>query len=490
MKSIDMPPFAPTLMESTRAIGYSLEAAVADIIDNSIAAEASNIDIFYLDHKGAPYIAIIDNGIGMDGEQLSTAMRYGSRSPSDVRSETDLGRFGLGLKTASLSQCRVLTVASKRHDDLEVRRWDLDHVRETEQWSLLVLSEKEWRDLPHIDSLLQYDSGTLVIWQDLDRLMNVETDYYTSILGKKMDVVREHISLVFHRFLEHDSKGIGKRITIRMNNDAVEPADPFIKNKSSRPMADETITLDGHDVIVRPYILPHISKMNKQEIDALGGKDGLRKRQGFYVYRNRRLIVWGTWFRMMRKEELSKLARIQVDIPNSLDEMWALDIKKSEAIPPAAVRQSLSAVIENLAGRSKRTWMYRGKKEIDPNSVKLWDRIETRDGGICYQINREHPVIAKLLSSCPKNALEATLRHIELSLPLNQLFIDLENDASIDNDKEVPVHEVENVLNQILADCVEVSAHNAMLDALKFTEPFMRFPEMLDEKKIKGAGLK
>lgn len=137
MKVLDMPPFAPVLMESTRAMGYSLESAVADIIDNSIAANASSVDIQFSPYDAVPFISILDNGTGMTKEQINDAMRYGSQSSLNVRESTDLGRFGLGLKTASLSQCRCLTVITKQGRKLEARRWDLDEIYKKGSWALL-----------------------------------------------------------------------------------------------------------------------------------------------------------------------------------------------------------------------------------------------------------------------------------------------------------------------------------------------------------------
>ena len=143
MHIIEFPPYAPTLIESTRAIGYSLNAAIADIIDNSIAACSKTIDIFFFP-VGDAYIAILDDGVGMDSNDIDIAMQYGSKDPLDIRDKRDLGRFGLGLKTASLSQCRVLTVISKKGNSIEARRWDIDYVSQTGQWSLIALDFTHW----------------------------------------------------------------------------------------------------------------------------------------------------------------------------------------------------------------------------------------------------------------------------------------------------------------------------------------------------------
>jgi len=472
-----MPPYAPTLIESTRAIGYTLEAAVADIIDNSITALASYVDIFFFP-IGDAYIAMLDDGRGMNALQINFAMQYGSKSPSEERNINDLGRFGLGLKTASLSQCRVLSVISKQNNHIEGRRWDIDYIIQTGEWSLIVLSEDELAAIPQINRLYEMRSGTLIVWQKLDRLM-IGEPHFEQILGKKMDTVREHLGLVFHRYLNGET-GI-KKITISINSARIEPADPFLLKKSTQAMDDETIIVRGHKIIIRPYILPHLSKLSGSEIASLGGKDGLRRQQGFYVYRNKRLIVWGTWFRMMRQGELSKLARIQVDIPNALDDLWTLDIKKSSAIPPAEVRSNLEAIIERMAERSKRTWTYRGRKETDDSVIHIWQRFKGVNGGIYYEINRDHPLVERIIEEYPsaKQYLEMLLRQIELNIPLNQLYVDLNSDKQIENDTDLSLNIIEDMLIQLLIPFMRATERIELLDRLEKAEPFVHYPEIV-----------
>ena len=484
MKTFELPPYAPTLIESTRAIGYSLEAAVADIIDNSVAAGASKVDLFFFP-VDKEYVAILDNGRGMDDKEITTAMQYGSKNPMDERSKDDLGRFGLGLKTASLSQCRSLTVVTKRKDILLARRWDIDCVTNTGKWTLLILDEDEILQLPHVEELLKYDSGTVVIWQNLDRLKAGEINFEQA-LGRKIDVVREHLSLVYHRYLAGEL-GL-KKIEIKINNVKIEPIDPFLSTKSVQSMDDEILVVRGKHIEVRPYILPHISKMTSDEIRMLGGKEGLRKHQGFYVYRNKRLLVWGTWFRMMRQGEMSKLARIRVDIPNDLDDLWTLDIKKSSAIPPAEVRNNLKSVIERLAEKSKRTWTYRGKREMDDSVVHVWNRYRTRNGGYMYEINRDYPLLVEIQQENTEiaNRLLLLMKQIEENIPLNSLYLDLTNDEKIENDKEANATEVITMLREILKT-TESSLHSDMIDMLKTTEPFCNHVEEIDKELKEGT---
>ena len=209
---INCPPYAPVLMESTRAIGYSIEAAVADIIDNSIAARASNISVFF-SATGIPYVVILDDGTGMEDSALTEAMRYGSCNPLKTREENDLGRYGLGMKTASLSQCKCLSVISKNDNKVTGRRWDLDYIAETENWSLQRLTDDEIRQIPCSDKLLCSEHGTIVVWQNLDKIKLGSLTLEKSLEAKMADVKR-HLELVFHRYLSGDG---GPRISISIN---------------------------------------------------------------------------------------------------------------------------------------------------------------------------------------------------------------------------------------------------------------------------------
>lgn len=477
MNVISLPPNAPVLMESTRAIGYSLETAIADIVDNSITANAGQIDIMFFP-IGDPYIAVLDNGIGMNNEELINAMRYGSKNPLDKRANSDLGRFGLGLKTASMSQCRKLTVVSIKDGKLVGAQWDLDFIESTGDWSLQVLDGEDICEVPHIDQLKSLNNGTLVLWRDLDRLKIGNVDFDQN-MGRYMDQVREHLSLVFHRYLSGEP-GL-KKVRMSINNVMVEPIDPFLVGKSTQVMDDENINIEGQKVIVRPYILPHISKLTEMEISILGGKEGLRKQQGFYIYRNKRLLVWGTWFRMMRKGELSKLARVRVDIPNTLDYLWTLDIKKSTAIPPEIVKKNLAGIIGKISDSSKRTWTFRGKKETDDSKVHVWNRIRTREGGIVYEINRDHPMVQLVFSfgSKEKQAIEQLLGQIERSLPLNQLYVDLTSDERISNENEFSKEELLPLLSQLLSGCKSIKDKEILFERLSATEPFNQHPDLL-----------
>lgn len=491
MNIIDMPPFAPVLMESTRAIGYSLESAIADIIDNSIAAYAGRVDIFFSPYDSTPYVSLLDDGLGMNEKEIDDAMRYGSRSSLEIREKQDLGRFGLGLKTASLSQCRCLTVISKQNGHVVGRCWDLDKVYESGNWSLGCLDETDIEKIPHYTSKLKaMDHGTLVIWNKLDRMLEGATSP-ESVMNKQMDFVRNHLSLVFHRYLSGES-GISK-LSIYINNLQLLPKDPFLRGKSTNFQADEHFTVDGHSVDVSCFLLPHVSNMTKAEKDELGGIEGLTKNQGFYVYRNKRLLIWGTWFRLHRKDEMSKLARVRVDIPNALDHLWSLDIKKSSAIPPEVIRRNLERIIGRISEGSKRAWTFRGKREISDKGSHLWNKTHIRDG-VVYNLNRDHiflDTLCKSLGHEQKTLLENYLRLVEENLPLNQLYVDLNNDEQINLRKEKEAEE--ETMQQaklILSNISDSPIRNEQIQIMLQTDPFCNYKKvviMLNEELNNGS---
>ena len=264
MKEVILTPYAPILVESTRSIGYSFEAALADIIDNSIGNGAKEINVNFRS-KDDPYVAVVDDACGMDEEELETAMRYGSRSSLEERDANDLGRFGLGLKVASLSQCRKLTVVSKKNGAVNAARWDIDHVIKTGNWSLLVLDDVEIEKLHDIEKLKSQISGTIVIWEDFDRLVNGSAQPQ-KVFDEKIEIAASHVALVFHRFL-----GKLNGVKILFNHSRVDPIDPFLEgNAATQPLPEQEITIENSAIKVKPYILPFASKLSSKDKKTYG----------------------------------------------------------------------------------------------------------------------------------------------------------------------------------------------------------------------------
>lgn len=478
MKQKCLLPEPVALMESTRAIGYSTETAIADILDNSLAAGAENIDIFYMpeSNESEAFLAIIDDGTGMNSEGINTAMQYGGRSPLELRENTDLGRFGLGLKTASLSQCDKLTVISKQGEHLEGRCWDLDFIKQKHNWAIMVLEDEDIKEIPLLEELNKKESGTLVLWRKLGRMQQGES--IRNVFNARMDAVRNHIALVFHRFL---TGGDGhKRVHINMNYTPVEPADPFLTGKSQQVIAPYYVS---EKVRVMPFQLPHLSKMTRKDHKLLGITDDLIKNQGFYIYRNRRLIVWGTWFRRMRKSSLSQLARIRIDIPSDFDNEWVLDVKKSTASPPPFIIKALEKLMQQLAEKSKRTWTYRGKREVSDQIKHIWNRRKTREGGFLYEINENHPLVERFIekhTGC-EHDLRQLLSLAGEMLPLNQLMVDLNSDEiEIENDNNLDENQIRTMLEAYVNN-MPAGVVKGALQALEDVEPFHSYKKILCE---------
>jgi hypothetical protein len=478
MKRLEVPPFAPALIESMRAVGYSLESALADVVDNSISAAARHVEIRFSPYDD-PYVAVVDDGCGMSASELVEAMRHGSQSPNDVRTETDLGRFGLGLKTASLSQARQLTVISRKNRITSGARWDLDVIAKTQRWTLLTLEPKDIKTIPFVDELKKKPHGTVVLWKHLDRIGDAEGSVALG-LREGMTRVRQHLALVFHRFLSDEVRAA--RITLTMNLDPVQLFDPFLTwHSATQQLPTQVIRISGADVVVRPYILPHYTKLTADELELAGGEEGLRRQQGFYIYRNRRLIIWGTWFRLARQEELTKLARVRVDIPNSLDSMWTLDIKKSAASPPLDVRRNLSNIIGRIAESSGRVYRFRGRRTAADKFVHMWDRREGRHG-VTYTINREHPLFAahsQTLDDPDRTALSDLVGTIESMLPVEAIYADLAGDkVGIDQRPAYSMEQLADLAGRLLdAAGREANARHNLLSQLSLLEPFSFYPE-------------
>ena len=475
---IRLPPFAPVLLESMRAIGYSFESALADIIDNSISAGAKNIEVRFSPY-GEPYVAILDDGCGITPERLTDAMRHGSSDPKAQRNRSDLGRFGLGLKTASLSQCRRLTVVSKVNEAVSAKRWDLDVIGQREDWILLELTTEAIESLPHIAELMGVDSGTMVLWQSFDRLAAGELSI-ESALGQRMDTARDHLALVFHRFLSPEKPYLPTKVAI--NGNPVAALDPFLSShRGTQALPQEEILIEGEPVVIAPFVLPHISKLSVADLTTAGGEDGLRRNQGFYVYRNRRLITWGSWFRLIRQEEITKLARVRVDIPNSLDHLWTVDVRKSTAYPPQPVRERLKTIVVRIAEGSRRVYTFRGRKSNNDEVMHAWERVITRTG-VEYKVNREHPLIKAVEAITDdkfQQLIQRLLKTLETTFPFDAIYADMASERRPSTSVQGSKYEELFSLASTMLDALGRNTDYArqLIGSLGSIEPFSFYPD-------------
>ena len=400
-------PNPKSTINSYRSFGYNLSTAIADIIDNSISANANEIAISYKWNGQDSFISIKDNGDGMNKDELVVAMTPGSKDPEDERSEKDLGRFGMGLKTASFSQCKRLTCVSKRVNFSTIKRcWDIDFINEEKEWQLLDYIS----DSSLIDEINEQKSGTLVLWEKLDRIVGKAESNNESVKNafyQEMENVREHLSLVFHKFIE------SKRVKIFFQNEEIEAYNPFLLNLDPKPEMGLPEKFDNVEVTY--FVLPHMSEIGKEDYDKTGGSLGWFQQQGFYVYRGDRLLVSGDWMGLEKKRDYAKLARISVNFSNSSDFNWNLDIKKSTATPPIEIRRELSRIAKMAIMKSAKIYNWRGQKAVsqitNSNFEPLWKDEITREGIKKYKINRKHPIINLLLEDKNKKNIENFIKY-------------------------------------------------------------------------------
>ena len=477
-------PQADMLMGSMRSMGYSFESAIADVVDNSISAGAKKIRVLFptspLDDLT---VGILDDGKGMDNDTLFEAMRYGSSSSEDVRNEDDLGRFGLGLKSASLSQCRVLTVISLYEGKYSSYTWDFNHVKQTKKWTLLSFTKAEREKLPYFKLLKEQGVGTLILWSDFDILSKSNDGQVYAALDSLKSSVAKHMSLIFHRYMSRTRK----KVAMYVNNQKLKPLDPFLENhqktttKKERTIAVVDSNGIEQQIHVRPFILPYLSDMTDKDKKLMGGVEEMRTKQGFYVYRNERLIIWGNWFGMKQRSELTKNARIRVDIPNALDDIWSIDIKKQVAQIPKRIQNQLKSMVREAMEISVTKQTHRGRRQkVDESIDYIWDRIQGRDKSFFYKINRESELLKFVLgklSDADVAYVNMLLNEIERSIPMQQIYLDKSNDCIIEEEDNHREDDIFQMAVTMIDSGTAISplTTNQLIDDLMKSEPFCLF---------------
>ncbi len=471
-REVDATPYAASLIEGHRDFGYSLETALADVIDNAITAGARQVELIADTVADEPWIALADDGSGMTEAELVEAMRLGSKNPTDERAAEDLGRFGLGLKSASFSQCRSLTVLTRKDGRTSCARWDLDRVAKRNDWSLELIDNSE---LVKGHDLLP-ETGTVVIWGKLDRLSGGykhDRGKRAEHMNSELSRAEHHLRLVFHRFLE----GANPRLKLSLNGRQLKPIDPMATSyAATQKDPGEILRLRHGDVLIRCHTLPHHKRMSREAWEEIGGPEGHLKSQGLYVYREKRLIIAGGWLGLARQTELTKLCRIAVDIPNTMDAEWKIDVKKASAQPPPVVRDRLKKVVERLVGTSKRTYRGRGQKLVDETRFPIWNRVQ-KDGQIVFRPNVEHPVFqtyAEQLPEALREGFERCLRIVGSGLPIETLHAELVGNAEAVTADETSSTDLKELVYSLAVTLMENGVSSEALSDTLQSNPFLR----------------
>jgi len=456
----DASPDPELLIKSIAEQGYSLETALADLIDNSIAANADKIEIL-INTSTEPFtLFLADNGNGMNEMELRQAMQFPSGSSDNIRSARDLGRFGLGLKTASFSQTRFFTVISKTKESLifKGRSWNVNTLR-GKGWKICVeqpseidriLSEYNNLSNDFLQTFDNFNPSTIVVWRGLYKFENyLESANRRTELKKEItEVTTDYLALVFHRFLERQVRPV----KIRINNSHVRPFNPFPKDQAdfrriepnSKQFQSDTLKIEG-------FILPSRSLDESKGGESIWHQrnKSLTDMEGMYIYRADRIILYGGWNGIIRKMPKLQLARLKVDIGNSVDKYFHLNVAKSSIIIPYDLRMAFMRYVSELRQEAEREYHNRGIRKISgvrENAKELlFQRIPT-DRGMILQINQDFP----LLRSIMQELNESQLRSLKIVFRIINTSINKIRQVHQDVDMNVIDAAVDFAANDIL----------------------------------------
>lgn len=482
-------------IESLSALGYSLEAAVADLVDNSVDAGAGRVDVVFHWSGADSFVAVVDDGRGMTPDDLRSAMALALRGPRAKRGNLELGRFGMGLKTASFSQASKLVVWSRTGDcEPAVRVWDLDQVVASGEWRLLTSADASSRAVLRRLTKEHPNAKTIVLWRALTKIVeDVATkddadgqNHFLAAVAR----VEHHLAMTFARFLTGSRSG-RRRFSLRVNGAIVAPWDPFLEaHPQTRPQPVEHLQIDGRPVLVRPFILPAKKHLSTDDYRLGAGPGGWLDQQGFYVYRNNRLIVAGDWLDLgnFRKDDKHVLARIAVEIPAELDPLWSVDVKKATARPPLPLRSALTRVAKATRVEARRTQAALVRTTAQQKSDELsyvW-RPEKKDGQLRIRLNWSHPLVKESLrvAEDARPTIKALLSYIEETVPIAALrmMFDEDEDRDYQAFAESPPEAVIDVSWRLYGAYISQGLTPTQARTrLEHTSPFNEYPDLLSQ---------
>lgn len=398
------------LIKSIAEQGYSLETALADLMDNSIFAKADKIEVLINADKEPFTLFLADNGLGMDEEKLKASMRFPSTSPENKREPTDLGRFGLGMKTASFSQTRRFTVLSKQRGEKKysARTWDVDYLKKG-KWRVLVEPDEKIEELvenyrilseAYLNKFENFETNTLIVWEGLYKFEKYldEKNRQTSLKKEITEVTTDYLSLIFHQYMEKNIKPLN----IRINNQRIKPFNPFpIKITDFRPIEYKQKKYSTDIIKIEGFVLPSRSiDESRKGLSCWTTKyKGLMDMEGIYIYRKGRIIFFGGWNGLIKKAPRLQLARLKVEIGNSVDHLLHLNVAKSQVVIPHDLKKAFEIYIEELKIEAEREYFNRGIKRFSNNNkgfkVQLFKR-SVSNKGVLLELNSDFPLLKDL----------------------------------------------------------------------------------------------
>jgi hypothetical protein len=403
------------LIKSIAEQGYSLETALADLMDNSITANATRIEVLTKVDSEPFILFIADNGDGMDEASLKKNMQFPSKSPEDTRDISDLGRFGLGLKTASFSQTRIFTVLSRKKgsDKFFGLTWDVNHLKKSGKWEMILNSEEEISNIieqyasiskEHLNNSSEFIPNTIVVWKGLYKFENYvnEKNKQDALKEEITNTTSEYLSIVFHKFMERQNN----RLQIRINNTIVNPFNPFPAENSNLRALEPLQKEFGNDFVkIQGFFLPNTSIKDDSNTWSPKNKS-LMDMEGMYIYRADRLILFGGWNGLIKKMPRLQLGRLKIDIGNKVDHLFHLNVAKSQINIPHDLKNAFLRAIVDLKTEAQKEYFNHGLKSFKQRpteySSELFYKTATNKG-VLLRINDEFPLLKSLKSSLNSN---------------------------------------------------------------------------------------
>ena len=462
--SEDASPNPEFLIKSIAEQGYSFETSLADLMDNSISANANRIEVM-VDMESEPFcLFLADNGKGMNEKELRENMQFPSSSPDQKRDVKDLGRFGLGLKTASFSQTRNFTVLSRRKGGgkFHGRTWDVNYLRE-HGWKIIVNTEDEINSLlaKHqkissecLNAFDDMEANTVVIWNGLYKFESYLNDDNKEIALKKeiTEITTDYLSLVFHRFMERTKDPL----QIRINNSRIKAFNPFPEDeKDFRPIEFKQTKFRADVIKIEGFVLPSrcISESKKGISKWTTKQRGLMDMEGIYVYRADRVILFGGWNGLIKKAPRLQLARLRVEVGNGVDHLLHLNVAKSQIEVPYELRLAFERYIDELKVEAEREYFNRGIRKFSGSkgktNIQLFER-KASNKGVLLELNNSFPLINNLKNGLSKEQLT------NLNLLLRMINTRINDIRNSHEDKEFSgIEEKDGLSLDEIRQCIE-----------------------------------
>ncbi len=400
----------------------------------------------------------------MSLEKLCQAMVYGYEDSDNVRSSSDIGRYSIGLKSASSTFCDNLIVYSKTKDSdlcgcsqrFDSDDWEFDEI------------------LPSGDEI-PTSSGTLVIWNhaklEKDDDANFAILHNPSLFAALISRVKIYLSKAFCYFMKRDTP-----LSIVVNQDRLRYWSPIEGCQGICSNYEETIPVHGSTISIKTYILPPLKKMNpaEQTYVCMGHAGKIQDTQGFYVYRQHRLIVFGGWLGIkgLDSNNKSAYARIVVNFDNTLDEFMSVNFAKDSIKIPESLLPRLEAIAKKARKDSLNTYDYKRdprpyRRHKKNEEIPVWS-VYRSEAAVKIEVNPNNPLIQGYVSNMVEKDKKALFSLLAKTFPIGELA-----NFPLDNGN-FSYDEIKNMVERRVVELKETLSPDEIVHTILKEEPFCK----------------